>query len=183
MHPDYDGVTPGQQQGGPVEDMRMHMMDGSVSAPNLPCGGVNPEAGYEPSVEMLAQMGPEAEEREFSVTTDNEAVLTIFSYQEECERLFSEVIDSEETAIVGDLKIEKVSDESNTVIVTDSNSGDQAKVTLYDDEMDVTELDQKEFSMDEQFEPIFVVGIDAGNHVIVDSPCYSEEAEIGRAHV
>jgi hypothetical protein len=54
--------------------------------------------------------------------------------------------------------------------------------------MEVTELDQKEMSEDyedeecyngcgssEQYEPMFVVGVDVDNHVIVDAPVYSEE--------
>lgn len=66
--------------------------------------------------------------------------------------------------------------------MTDTKSGDQAKVELDDDTMDVTELEQKELSYsdlvgdewggDEQFEPVYVVGIDPVDHVIVDSPVY-----------
>lgn len=123
-------------------------------------------------------------EKEFSVYTDNTAVQRIFSDQMFCERIFSEVIESEETAKVGDLKIEKIDDD--TVVVTDETTGDQAKVELDGPEMEVTELDQKEMSdyeeegisgvgSSEEYDPMFVVGVDAGNHVIVDSPVYSEE--------
>lgn len=122
-------------------------------------------------------------EKEFSVYTDNTAVQRIFSDQVFCERIFSEVIESEETAKVGDLKIEKIDDD--TVVVTDQTTGDQAKVELDGPEMEVTELDQKEMSdyeegisgvgSSEEHDPMFVVGVDAGNHVIVDSPVYSEE--------
>jgi len=45
---------------------------------------------------------------------------------------------------VGDLKIEKIDDD--TVVVTSQSTGDQAAVTLDDDEMEVKELDQKEMS-------------------------------------
>ena len=129
------------------------------------------------------------EEGERSYSNVNSAVLRIFHDQEFCERLFSEVIESEETTKVGDLKIEKSADEDQTVIVTDCKSGDQAKVAFDGDEIEVTELGQKEFKCysdvlaeDEgvkQFEPIFVVGIDPVEHIIVDSPVYSvEDAQV-----
>ena len=140
------------------------------------------------------------EERTFSVSTDNTAVLRIFSDQEFCERLFSEVIESEDTATVGNIKVEKCDDEDNTVIITDLSTGDQAKVEIDNEEgeLEVTELSQKEFktfSEEEDddadavedkefegvqdFEPLFVVGIDPVDHIIVDSPVYSaEDAQI-----
>ena len=127
------------------------------------------------------------EERSFSKV--NTAVLRIFHDQEFCERLFSEVIESEETTKIGDLKIEKSADEDQTVVVTDCKSGDQAKVSFDGDEIEITELGQKEFKCysdvvaeeegETQFEPIFVVGIDPVEHVIVDSPVYGvEEAQM-----
>lgn len=129
------------------------------------------------------------EEEERSYSNVNSAVLRIFHDQEFCERLFSEVIESEETTKVGDLKIEKSADEDQTVIVTDCKSGDQAKVAFDGNEIEVTELGQKEFKCYsdvlaeeegvKQFEPIFVVGIDPVEHVIVDSPVYSvEDAQV-----
>ena len=205
IHPEGDGVTPGPQQGAPDEHYEEHMDPEAQIEEH-----VNPEAGNEPSVEIVAEEGREpraedaedqvcpecgqspcecaGEEKEFSVSTDNEVVLRIFSDQEFCERLFSEVLESEETAKVGDLKVEKIDD--NAVVVTSESTGDQAKVTLEDDEMEVTELDSKNFSSveedeaafspaaedyDDQFLPMHVVGVDAFNHVIVDSPVYSEE--------
>ena len=205
IHPEGDGVTPGPQVGAPDEHYEEHM-DPQAQVEEH----VNPEAGNEPSVEGTAEAGREpraedaedqvcpecgknpcecgGEEKEFSVSTDNEVVLRIFSDQEFCERLFSEVLESEETAKVGDLKVEKVDD--NAVVVTSESTGDQAKVTLEDDEMEVTELDSKNFSSveedeeafspaaedyDDQFLPMHVVGVDAFNHVIVDAPVYSEE--------
>jgi hypothetical protein len=205
VHPEGDGVTPGPQVGAPDEHYEEHM-DPQAQVEEH----VNPEAGNEPSVEGTAEAGREpraedaedqvcpecgknpceceGEEKEFSVSTDNEVVLRIFSDQEFCERLFSEVLESEETAKVGDLKVEKVDD--NAVVVTSESTGDQAKVTLEDDEMEVTELDSKNFSSveeddeafspaaedyDDQFLPMHVVGVDAFNHVIVDAPVYSEE--------
>lgn len=206
IHPEGDGVTPGPQVGAPDEHYEEHMDPQAQIEEH-----VNPEAGAEPSVEGVAEEGREpraedaedqvcpecgknpceceGEEKEFSVSTDNEVVLRIFSDQEFCERIFSEVLESEETAKVGDLKVEKVDD--NAVVVTSESTGDQAKVTLEDDEMEVTELDSKNFSSveedaeafseegedyDDQFLPLHVVGVDAFNHVIVDAPVYSEEA-------
>ena len=198
IHPEGDGVTPGKQEGAADEHVEEHLNPEAQVEEH-----VNPEAGNEPSVEGEAEEGrspraedaedqvcPECgknpceceggEEKEFSVSTDNEVVLRIFSDQEFCERIFSEVIESEETAKVGDLKVEKVDDDS--VVVTSESTGDQAKVTLSDDEMEVTELDSKNFSdVDEegedegQYLPLHVVGVDAFNHVIVDAPVYSEE--------
>lgn len=204
IHPEGDGVTPGPQVGAPDEHYEEHMDPQAQIEEH-----VNPEAGAEPSVEVVAEEGrePRAEdaedqvcpecgkapcecedEREFSVSTDNEVVLRIFSDQEFCERIFSEVIESEETAKVGDLKVEKVDD--NSVVVTSEATGDQAKVTLDDEEMEVTELDSKSFSSieedeasfspagedyDDQYLPMHVVGVDAFNHVIVDAPVYTEE--------
>ena len=203
IHPEGDGVTPGQKQGAPDEHVETHM-DPQAQVEEH----VNPEAGNEPSVSGLAEEGRDAraedaedqvcpecgknpcecnDEKEFSVSTDNEVVIRIFSDQEFCEKIFSEVIESEDTAKVGDLKVEKIDDDS--VIVTSESTGDQAKVTLSDDEMEVTELDSKNFSdeeddeafsdfaedYDDQYLPMHVVGVDSFNHVIVDAPVYSDE--------
>ena len=168
IHPEADGVTPGAQHGAEDEDVIDHLSGMPIS-----------DCYQEGSVEELAMEGPcedcEEEEREFSVATDNTVVLRIFSDQEFCERVFSEVIESEETAKVGDLKIEKAEDE-NAVIVTNETTGDQAKVTLEDDEMEVTELESKNFSEEEQFDALHVVGVDPINHQIVDASEYSEES-------
>ena len=176
LHPEGDGVTPGNQVGAVDEEVESHMDGSAVIAPNLPVGGLNQAAGHEESVEITAQEGPEAveeyEEKEFSVSTDNSVVLRIFSDQEFCERLFSEVIESEETAKVGDLKVEKTGE--NEVVVTSESTGDQAKVEFNGEDMDVTELESKNFSEAEQFDPLFVVGVDPVNHVIVDAPEYDE---------
>ena len=176
LHLEGDGVTPGNQVGAVDEEVESHMDGSAVIAPNLPDGGLNPAAGHEESVEITAQEGPEAveecEEKEFSVSTDNSVVLRIFSDQEFCERLFSEVIESEETAKVGDLKVEKTGE--NEVVVTSESTGDQAKVEFNGEDMDVTELESKNFSEAEQFDPLFVVGVDPVNHVIVDAPEYDE---------
>lgn len=181
IHPEADGVTPGDQIGAPDEDVVEDHLGGTPIS----------ESMEEEYAEDIAQEGPcegpceeeeceeceeEEEEREFSVSTDNTVVLRIFSDQEFCERLFSEVIESEETVKVGDLKIEKDAEDENSVIVTNETTGDQAKVVLEDDEMEVTELDSKAFSEDEQFEPLHVVGVDTFNHQIIDASEYSAES-------
>ena len=180
VHPSADGVHPGNQVGAPDEKVENHV-NGGVINPEAEDGGLNPEAGNERLVEDLAKQGPcmdgECDEKEFSVFTDNQAVLRIFSDQEYCERLFSEVIESEETAKVGDLKIEKLPDEDNTVVVTNETTGDQAKVTMDDDEMEVEELDRNvETRNYSDFMPLFVVGVQPFDHIIVDAQEYSEES-------
>lgn len=181
LHPAEDGVTPGEQKGEPAETVESHMNEG-VIAPNMPCGGLNPEAGQEKTAMEIAAEGPQAnedmgnEEKTFSVYTQNTVVQKIFSDQDFCERIFSEVIESEKTAVVGDLKIEKVDGEEDTVVVTSESTGDQAKVTFDGPEMEVTELDQKEYSNEEQNLPNYLIGVEPINHVIVDAPVYSEEA-------
>ena len=179
IHPEMDGVTPGRQQGAPDEMVESHMDGSSVISPNLPDGGLNPMAGHEGCVEDLAIQGPDGccddSQREFSVSTDNTVVLKIFSDQEFCERVFSEVIESEETAKVGDLKVEKLPEE-DAVLVTSESTGDQAKVEFDGEDMNVTELDSKNFSIEEQYESLHVVGVDPINHVIVDAPEYCPES-------
>lgn len=180
VHPSADGVHPGNQVGAPDEKVENHV-NGGVINPEAEDGGLNPEAGNERLVEDVAKQGPcmdgDCDEKEFSVFTDNQAVLRIFSDQEYCERLFSEVIESEETAKVGDLKIEKLPDEDNTVVVTNETTGDQAKVTMDDDEMEVEELDRNvETRNYSDFMPLFVVGVQPFDHIIVDAQEYSEES-------
>lgn len=180
LHPGMDGVTPGDQQDFDTEDAWSHLEDGVIS-PNLPNGGLNPYAGYEQSVEELANAGGnecgegDEEGRQFSVYTENYVVNRILQDQPYMERIFSEVIESEETAKVGDIKVEKLPDE-DAVVVTSESTGDQARVSFDGDEMEVEELDSKEFSEDEQFEQLHVVGVDPINHVLVDAPEYDEES-------
>lgn len=188
LHPSVvDGsIKVGNQVGASDENVKNHFSNGSVISPNLEDGGLNPSAGHERKVAEMEEPCPECGnepctcgdegEKEFSVSTDNTVVQRIFSDQEFCERIFSEVIESEDTAKVGDLKIEKVGDEDNAVVVTDETTGDQAKVELDNENMNVTELDSKTFSNDEQFMPLFVVGVDTIDHVIVDAPEYSQES-------
>ena len=176
LHPAEDGVTPDESiTSGETEDFHEH-----VDAEYYAQGEAKVE---DLAMEHEACEEGKCEEKEFSVYTDNTAVQRIFSDQAFMERLFSEVIESEETAKVGDIKIEKI--DEDTVLVTSESTGDQAKVELDGDEMEVTELEQKEMSEveeeyedeleDEQYEPMFVVGVDVDNHVIVDAPVYTEE--------
>ena len=180
IHPEGDGVTPGNQVGAPDEKVEDHLDGRSVISPNVPGGGLNPAAGNEVSVEETAKEGPQpcenCEEKEFSVYSDNIVVQRIFSDQEFCERVFSEVIDSEETAVIGDLKVEKDPEEENAVVVTSESTGDQAKVKMNGKDMEVTELESKNFSEEEQYMPMYVVGVDPINHVIVDAPEYTEDS-------
>ena len=184
-HPEGDGVTPGDQEGAPDEKVEDHSPD-ETPAPTVEenaegaAEDVCPECGKNP---CECGSDEDEEEKEFSVSTDNTVVQRIFSDQLFCERIFSEVIDSEDTAVVGALKVEKVADEDNTVVVTDTNSGDQAKVTMNEEDMDVQELDSKTFSEEgeemaneQEFMPLHVVGIDTFNHQLVDACEYSEES-------
>lgn len=175
-------------------DMYLHMAEDGVT-PDESVEGVDEEHYEEHMEEPMDYMEDEYvdgselndEEREFSVYSENEAVQRIFSDQEFMERIFNEVIESEETAKVGDIKIEKIDDDA--VLVTSEATGDQARVEVQGDHLKVDELEQREMSEEdfedeecyngcgssEQYEPMFVVGVDAGNHVIVDAPVYNEE--------
>lgn len=212
LHPEVSedgGVESGEQTGTPDEHVEEHM-----SPEQQMEAGVNPKAGNEPTVEENAEdeekVCPECgknpcecededDEKEYSITTDNVAILRIFSDQEFCERIFSEVIESEETAKVGDLKVEKLPDEENAVVVTSESTGDQAKVTLKDDEMEVTELESKTLSKsfsedededveegeeeeamedsdeDDQYLPYFIVGVEPFNHIIASTCAYDTD--------
>lgn len=172
LHPQGDGVTPNYAIPDHEDEDAWAHAEGGIVSPEVPGDTVNHEAGYEQTV-------MDNSEREFSVSTDNTVVLRVFSDQEFCERIFAEVVESEDTAVVGNLKVEKV--DEDTVIVTDTASGDQAKVELSDDNMEVTELEEKDYSdlVDEdyngQYEPVYVVGIDTINNQIVDSPVFDPE--------
>ena len=174
VHPSANG-KPGAAVGAPDEKVETHMVEG-VIAPNLPDGGKNPEAGNEKSV---TEVCPDCvdEEKEFSVTSDNVAWQRLFSYPLEfIDKLFSETIDSCETTKVGDLKIERCADEDDAVVVTSVSTGDQVKVKVDDENLEVEELDSKGFSEDEQFLPIFVVGVQPYDHIIVEAQEYDMES-------
>ena len=232
-----DGVTPDENvQTEVTENFEDHMTGEDVISPNLEDGGLNPEAGHERSVtevtpeeEECEDDDEEEEEKVYSVTmteeelnmfseycedlinNSNSASVKIFSEPEFYAKVFSDVLDEDKPAILGDLKIEKTDDD--TIVVTDLESGDEAQVTVDEDNEFVVNDVQKELSDEEkvysvtmteeelnmfseyceslyseeeedecdenncgeQYEPLFVVGIDPVNHVIVDSPVYSEE--------
>ena len=238
-----DGVTPDENvQTEVTENFEDHMTGEDVISPNLEDGGLNPEAGHERSVTEVTPEDEEfedddeeecedddEEEKVYSVTMTEEelnmfseycedlinnsnlASVKIFSEPEFYAKVFSDVLDEDKPAILGDLKIEKTDDD--TIVVTDLESGDEAQVTVDEDNEFVVNDVQKELSDEEkvysvtmteeelnmfseyceslyseeeedecdedncgeQYEPLFVVGIDPVNHVIVDSPVYSEE--------
>ena len=177
VHPSANG-KPGSAMGAPDEKVESHMVEG-VIAPNLPDGGKNPEAGNERKVTDICPECIECGEgeKEFSVTSDNVAWQRLFSYPLEfIDKLFSETIDSCETTKVGDLKIERCADEDDAVVVTSVSTGDQVKVKVDDENLEVEELDSKGFSEDEQFLPIFVVGVQPYDHIIVEAQEYDMES-------
>ena len=208
LHPEVNamgGVNRGKQTGTPDERVKGHMtIEQQIKE------GVNPRAGEEPAFKEIAEgdVCPECgknpcdcdEEKEFSIiTSENEVIQRIYSDVEFCVRVFSEVIESEETAKVGDLKVEKLPDEENAVVVTSESTGDQAKVELRDGEMEVTELESKALSRsfseegeeegameysdeNDQYLPYFIVGVEPINHIIASTYAYDEESayEIAR---
>lgn len=269
-----DGYTPDENvQTEVTEDIKDHMTGEDVISPNLEGGGLNPDVENIPTLDEKytcpecgqnpCECEDDEEEREYSVTMTeeelalfsdycdalienmNQASLKLYSDPDLYIRIFSDVLEEDKPAIIGDLKIEKEDDD--TIIVTDIESGDEAQVTLNEDDEFVVNDVQRELSDDEEktysvnlsedeldilcrlfsddeeededeeyedddvdsddedevededtedddeedndedddeddeienedeFEPIFVVGIDPVNHVIVDSPVYSEE--------
>ncbi len=175
LHPEGNGVTKGNQVGAPDEHIEEHMEGEGV-------GTGYDEITVEENAEGCCSDDDECDSKEFSVSSDNDVVNRIFNDQLFMERIFSEVIESEETAKVGNLKIEKIADEDNAVVVTDEESGDQAKVVLDDENMEVTELEGKNFGEceygyddPEQFNAYHIVGVDAGNHNIIDTSEYDPE--------
>lgn len=207
LHPEVNamgGVNRGKQTGTPDERVKDHMtIEQQIRE------GVNPRAGEEPAFKEIGEgdVCPECgknpcncdEEKEFSITSKNEVIQRIYSDVEFCVRVFSEVIESEETAKVGDLKVEKLPDEENAVVVTSESTGDQAKVELRDGEMEVTELESKALSRsfseegeeeeameysdeNDQYLPYFIVGVEPINHIIASTYAYDEESayEIAR---
>jgi hypothetical protein len=88
LHPEVeDEVIPGNQT-NPIDTVEEHLDEGVIS-PNLECGGKNPEAGCEMTVEEHAEECAEGEcpeekedeQKEFSVYSDNTVVQKIFSQQ------------------------------------------------------------------------------------------------------
>lgn len=158
LHPSADGVTPSDINYGLDEDIRNHLNQ------------YNEDDNMRPT-----------DERQFSISSNNAAWQGIFSYpQEMMDRLFSETNETAEMSKVGDLKIEKDDEEDNTVIVTSESTGDQCRVTLDGDEMEVEELDSKNFSG--ALNALYIVGVQPYDHLIVDAHAYTVEAAQALRH-
>jgi hypothetical protein len=178
--------NPGFQDGA-TEDVTDHLPEGTAASmednqldsdellqneagasDNKPAEGVCPECGQDPC---------ECEEHTFSVSTNNGAVLKFFSDQMYFEKIMSDVLETGEDAKIGNIEVEKTDDDE--VIITDLESGDQARVTVDGDELEVEELAfsalTEEESELEQYEPMFVVGFNPDSHEVIDAPVYSEE--------
>ena len=172
-----DGYTPDENvQTEVTEDIKDHMTGEDVISPNLEGGGLNPcieniptldekyacpECGQNP-----CECEDDEEEREYSVTMTeeelalfsdycdalienmNQASLKLYSDPDLYIRIFSDVLEEDKPAIIGDLKIEKEDDD--TIIVTDIESGDEAQVTLNEDDEFVVNDVQRELSDDEE---------------------------------
>lgn len=199
-HPEGDGVTPGQQEGAPDEHVEEHVEGGSVADQAQPAsveekaegeGEVCPECGKNPC-ECEHKEG----EKEFSTT--NTAFQKVFSKQLLVEGLYSEVIESEETTTVGDLKFEKVPGE-DAIVVTDKKTGHQVKVAMDEEKLNVVELESKSFGDGEEGTQagegviggeadhqesigFWVIGLDADNHQLVESEEAAEDAAAEAAH-
>lgn len=168
------------------------IVDGGVSVEDTTVGDYN-KPGDPEGLDGCCSCGdpncPGCESKEFSVSTNNTALLKFFSDQVSSEMATEIATNTDQPVTVGDLSFEKEGDDE--VIVTDMSSGDKAKVSLDGPELEVTELDQKNFksfsnkmevirrkvySHAEQYDPIFVVGIDLDNNVLVNAPVMSSEA-------
>ena len=179
LHMAEDGVTPDESVEGVDEEHYEEHMEAPMDYM---------EDEYVDGSELNDEECEECEEeKEFSYYGDNVVLQRLFSDQIFMEKIFNEVIESEETAKVGDIKVEKIDDD--TVLVTSEATGDQARIEVQGEHLKVDELEQREMSEEdyedeecyngcgssEQYEPMFVVGVDAGNHVIIDAPVYNEE--------
>lgn len=178
LHMAEDGVTPDESVEGVDEEHYEEHMEAPMDYM---------EDEYVDGSELNDEECGECEEKEFSYYGDNVVLQRLFSDQIFMEKIFNEVIESEETAKVGDIKVEKIDDD--TVLVTSEATGDQARIEVQGEHLKVDELEQREMSEEdyedeecyngcgssEQYEPMFIVGVDAGNHVIIDAPVYNEE--------
>ena len=179
LHPLNDGVTPDESvQTEETENVEKDHLGGeeiSESVPevtveeNAEGGEVCPECGKAP---CECEEEEEEEQHEFS----NTAMAKLFSDSEFYCRIFSEVVAEDKPAFIGDLKIEVDEENPETIIVTDVESGDAAQVNINEKgEAIVNEL-QKECSEEEQYEPLYVVGVNADANELVDAQVYGDEA-------
>ena len=155
LHPSDNGRRMGKQKGAADEDVKNHF--------NGEDNTYNPEEDVEGE-----------DEKKFSVYTDNAVVQRIFSDQEYCERIFSEVLETGETARVGELVVENLPEEG-ALKVTNTNT-DDAAVVKYDEETGELVVDEKTATKEfGEFEALHVVGVEPVDHLLVDAPVYSEE--------
>ena len=190
LHPEADGVTPNENvQTEVTESVEENHLGGKDIADAVEDktveenaeGDVCPECGNNPCKCEEDADEDDEEQHEFS----NVAMSKLFSDSEFYCRLFSEVVSEGKPAIVGDLKIELSEEDPETIVVTDIESGDAAQVNIDENgEAVVNEL-QKECSDEdgiydgEQFNPLYVVGVNTETSELIDAPVYSEEdAEI-----
>lgn len=188
LHPEGDGVTPGDQEGAPDEKVEDHNPDETPAATveenaeGCAEDEVCPVCGEKHPCECEQKAEEKKEEEKKYSENVNTVIARIFSDQVFCEHLFSEVIRTSESAQIGDLQVEKDDSEENTVVVTDSKTGDAARITMDDNEMEVQEMDAKNFSEEgeetaneEEFMPLHIVGVLPLEHNLIDSTAYSQE--------
>lgn len=183
IHPSEDGETY-DLEAIPDGELERYLHPEIIEGAPAVAPEVCPGCGQDPCA---------CESKEFSVTTNNNAVLKIYSDQELSEAATELAMSSGENVQVGDLSFIKCEDDPDAVVVTDKSSGDTAKVVLDGPDMQVTELDQKNFkefsnkkemkvvrrkvySHAEQYNPVYVVGIDTTNQVLANYPAMTEEA-------
>lgn len=179
LHPLEDGVTPDEKvQTEETENVEEDHLGGeeiSNATPDVTveenAEGVCPECGKEPCECEKEEDEEEEEQHEFS----NTAVAKLFSNPEFYCNLFSEVISEEKPAFIGDLKIEISEEDPETIIVTDGQSGDAAQVDMGSEDGPVVSELQKECSEEEQYLPLFVVGIFPDTAELIDSQVYTED--------
>lgn len=180
LHPLNDGVTPDENvQTEETEKVEEDHLGGAEISESVPDVTVeeNAEDGNCPECpECGEEKGSDEcedneEEREYS----NTAVAKLFSDPDFYYRIFSEVVTEDKPAFIGDLKIEVDEEDPETIIVTDTDSGDAAQVNIDENgEAIVNEL-QKEYTEEEQYEPLYVVGINEDTNELVDAQVYGEE--------
>ena len=179
LHPLNDGVTPDENVKTEVtEKVEEDHLDGKEISETVPevkaediAEGENvcPECGKTPCA--CEKKDGEEEQHEFS----NTAVAKLFSQSDLYCRIFSEVITENKPAFIGDLKIEVDEKDPEAIIVTDVESGDAAQVNINEEgEAIVNEL-QKECSDEEEFKPLYVVGVSPDTNELVDAQVYGEE--------
>jgi hypothetical protein len=177
LHPLNDGVTPDENvQTEETENVEDNHLGGAEISESVPEVTVEENAEGEGCPECGEEKGSDEcedneEEREYS----NTAVAKLFSDPDFYYRIFSEVVTEDKPAFIGDLKIEVDEEDPETIIVTDTDSGDAAQVNIDENgEAIVNEL-QKEYTEEEQYEPLYVVGINEDTNELVDAQVYGEE--------